>query len=258
MGKPAIAMTAFALATMAVSTVADAAEIKVLCSGGLKLAMTHLLPGFQASSGHAVIIDYGPAGAIAGRVQMGEPGDVVIVSRAQLKMLEGQSKVAQGTRVDVAGMGVGVAVRKGAPKPDIGSVAAFKRALLAAPSITYRDPATGSSSGIYVAGLIERLGLAQDLKARIRLDRSEGDVEGNFHGVATGEIELAIGQTTEIVMSPGLDLAGPLPIEIQNVTSLAAGIVSTSKAPEAAKALIDFISSPAAAAVLKADGYQPG
>jgi molybdate transport system substrate-binding protein len=236
----------------------EAAEIKVLSAGSLKLAMMDLLPQFQKASGHTVRIDYGTAGAIAGRIQAGEPADVVIVSRVQLEKLEGQGKVAPGSRVNVAGVGIGVAVRKGAPKPDISSVEAFKHALSAAQSIGYVDPALGSSSGIYVAGLLDRLGLAQSLESKIKRVRFEGAIEEVFQGVAQGEIEMQIGQISEIVISPGVDLAGPLPPELQNTTLLAAGVVTTSKASEAAKALIQFISSPASAVVLKAKGFEPG
>jgi molybdate transport system substrate-binding protein len=220
--------------------------------------MMDLLPQFQKASGHTVKIDYGTAGAIAGRIQAGEPADVVIVSRVQLERLEGQGKVAPGSRVNVAGVGIGVAVRKGAPKPDISSVEAFKHALSAAQSIGYVDPALGSSSGIYVAGLLDRLGLAQSLESKIKRVRFEGAIEEVFQGVAQGEIEMQIGQISEIVISPGVDLAGPLPPELQNTTLLAAGVVTTSKASEAAKALIQFISSPASAVVLKAKGFERG
>ena len=236
----------------------EAAEIKILSAGSLKLAMMDLIPAFQKASGHTVTIDYNTAGAVAGRIQAGEPADVVIVSRVQLEKLEGQGRVAPGSRVNVAGVGVGVAVRKGAPKPDISSVEAFKRTLSAAKSIGYVDPALGSSSGIYVAGLLERLGLSQSLEPKIKRVRLEGEIEEVFQGVAKGEIEMQIGQITEIVISPGVDFAGPLPPELQNTTFLAAGVVTTSKAPEAAKALIEFISSPASAAVLKAKGFERG
>jgi molybdate transport system substrate-binding protein len=249
---------ALVLSAMGAAATANAAEIKVLSAGSLKLALNQLLPDFQKSSGHTVTIDYGTAGAIAGRIQKGEPADVTIVSRSQLEMLESQGKVAQGSRVNIAGVGIGVAIRKGAPKPDISSVEAFKRALIAARSIGYVNPALGSSSGIYVAGMLERLGVAQDLKSKIKLVTVEGDIDGVFHGVASGEIEMQIGQISEIAISPGVELAGPLPSEIQNLTLLAAGIVAASKAPESAGAFIKFIASPAAASVLKANGFQPG
>src|SRR3984885_7563458 len=254
-----IAIAAFALmAAMRSGGAADAGEIKILSSGSLKAALPQLLQDYEKSSGNTATIEYGPAGAIVGRIAQDEAADVVIVSRSQLQRLESDGKVVQGSLVNIAGIALGVAVRKGAPKPDIGNVEAFKRALLAARSIGYRDPVTGSTSGIYTAGLLERLGIGQDLKPKLHLDSSEGNVPENvFLGVAKGEIEMQIGQITEIAISPGVDLAGPLPAEIQNTTLMAAGIVATSKAPDAAKALISFISSPSAAAVLKASGFQP-
>jgi molybdate transport system substrate-binding protein len=259
MSFPRIAIAAFVLiAAMRSGGTADAAEIRVLSSGSMKSALSRLLPDFEKSSGNTATIEYGPAGAIVGRIAKDDAADVVIVSRSQLQKLESNGKVVQGSLVDIAGISLGVAVRKGAPKPDISNVEAFKRALLSARSIGYRDPITGSTSGIYTAGLLERLGIAQDLKPKLRLDRSEGDVPENvFLGVAKGEVEMQIGQITEIVISPGVDLAGPLPAEIQNTTLMAAGIITTSKAPDAAKALISFISSQSAAAVLKASGFQP-
>jgi molybdate transport system substrate-binding protein len=256
--KISSAMIALVLSSMGAAATANAAEIKVLSAGSLKLALNELLPDFQKSSGDTVTIDYGTAGAIVGRIQKGEPADVAIVSRSQLELLERQGKVAQGTRVNIAGVGVGVAIRKGAPKPDISSVEAFKRALMSARSIGYVNPALGSSSGIYVAAMLERLGIAQDLKSKIKLVTVAGDIDGVFQGVANGEIEMQIGQISEIAISPGVELAGPLPSEIQNLTLLAAGIVAASKAPEPAHAFIKFIASPAAAAVLKANGFQPG
>jgi len=256
--KRRVAIAAFAIvAAMRSGGTVDAAEIRILSSGSLKGALSQLLPDFQKSSGNTTAIEYGPAGAIVRRIQRGDAADVVIVSRSQLERLESDGKVVQGSLVDIAGIALGVAVRKGAPKPDISTVEAFKRALLSARSIGYRDPATGSTSGIYTASLLERLGIAQELKPKLRLDRSEGDVPENvFLRLANGEIEMQIGQITEIVISPGVELAGPLPGEIQNTTLMAAGIITTSQAPDAARAFIRFISSPSAAAVLKASGFQ--
>lgn len=254
-----IAIAAFALvAAMRAGGTAEAAEIRILASGSLKAALSQLVPDFQKSSGNTATIEYGPAGAIAGRIAKDAAADVVIVSRSQLQKLASSGKVVQGSLVDIAGIALGVAIRKGAPKPDISNVEAFKRALLSARSIGYRDPTTGSTSGIYTAGMLERLGIAEDLKPKLRLDNSEGDVPENvFLGVARGDVEMQIGQITEIVISPGVDLAGPLPAEIQNTTVMAAGIVAASKAPDVAEALIGFLSSPSAAAVLKATGFQP-
>jgi molybdate transport system substrate-binding protein len=250
----AIALTA-AMCTLGA---ADAAEIRVLSSGALKLALTQLLPGFQTSSGNAVKIEYDIAGSIADRVRKGDTADVAIVTKSQLEGLERQDKVVQGTGVDIAGTAIGVAVRKGAPKPDISTVEAFKQALLSARSIEYLDPATGSASGVYTARMLEQLGIAQHLQSKIKLVGSHGDhPEDAFQAVAKGEIEMHIGQITEIVLAPGVELAGPLPGEIQSITMLAAGVTTASKAPEAARALIGFLSNPSTVAVLKADGFQP-
>jgi molybdate transport system substrate-binding protein len=237
---------------------ADAAEVKVLASGALKLALTRLIPDFEKSSGDKVSIGYGPAGSIAARVQQGEAADVAIVGVSQLEALERQDKIAPGSSVRIAGIAIGVAVRKGAPKPDIGTVEAFKRALLSSRAIGYRDPATGSTSGTYAARMIEKLGIAQEMQPKTRLDRSDGEhPEDVFQPLAKGEIDMQIGQITEIVLAPGIDLVGPLPAGIQNTTVLAAGILTASKAPEPAKALIHFLASPATAASLQADGFQP-
>jgi molybdate transport system substrate-binding protein len=250
-------ITLAALAVIAGVGSADAADITVLSSGSLKGALSRLVADFQKSSGNTATVEYGPAGAIVGRIQKDDAADVVIVSRSQIEKLESAGKVLPGSLVNIAGITLGVAVRKGAPRPDISNVEAFKRALLSARSIGYRDPATGSTSGTYAASLLERLGIAEDLKPKLRLDRTEGDVPENvFLAVAKGEIEMQIGQITEIVIAPGVDLAGPLPAEIQNTTVMTAGVIAASKTPGPASAFIRFISSPSAADVLKATGFQ--
>jgi molybdate transport system substrate-binding protein len=238
--------------------VADAADIKVLASGALKLALPQLLADFQKSDRHAASVEYGPAGAIANRLRRGDAADVAIVTKSQLEGLEREGKVVRGSGVDIAGIALGVAIRKGAAKPDIGTATAFKQALLSARAIGYRDPATGSTSGIYTARMLEQLGVAQLLKPKIKLDSSEGaHPEDVFQSLVTGEIEMQIGQITEIVLAPGVELVGPLPAEIQDVTILTAAVTTTSKAPDAASALIAFLSSPSTAALLKANGFLP-
>jgi molybdate transport system substrate-binding protein len=260
MGFLRSAPAAFALiAAVHMASNAGAAELKVLSSGALKLALVKIIPEFQKSSSNAVMIEYDVGARIADRIQKGESTDVAIVLRSQLQTLETQGKIVPGSRVNIASVGVGVAVRKGAPKPDISSVEAFRRALLSARSIGYNDPASGSATGIYAASMLARLGIAQELSAKIKLLAPPGDeFEKVFQGLVNGEIEMQIGQISEIVISPGVDLVGPFPGEIQNVTSLAAGIVAGTEAPEAARALIDFMASPAAAVILKANGFEPG
>jgi molybdate transport system substrate-binding protein len=259
MNIPGIATsTVILFAALCTPGLADAAEIKILASGALKLALPQLIADFQTSSHDTVSVEYGPAGSIADRIRKGDAADVAIVTRPQLENLESQGKIVPGSRVDIAGIAVGVAIRKGAPKPDIGSVEAFKRALLAARSIGYRDPATGSTSGIFTARMLDELGIAKQLQPKIRLDNSNGDhPEDVFQGLVRGDVEMQIGQITEIVIAPGVELAGPLPAELQKVTMLAAGIVTTSKPPDPAKALVGFLSGPSAAALLQANGFQP-
>jgi molybdate transport system substrate-binding protein len=233
---------------------ANAAEIKVLAAGAVRLAMQQLIPDFQKATGHTVTIAYGPAGAIEGRVDKGEASDVVITERERLAALESRGKVAGGSRVNVAGVGIGVAVRKGAPKPDIGSLDNFKRVLLAAKSVGHVNPAVGSSSGIFTASMLEKIGVAQAIKAKTRL----GTFEELEHLVEKGEVEIQIGQSTELVGAHALDYVGPLPSDIANVTRYAAGVVAAGKIQDAAKAFINFITTPAAVSLFKAKGYEPG
>lgn len=233
------------------SGVVNAAEIKVLSAVGVKPVMVELIPQFEQSSGHKVTIDYGTVGALVGRIQKGEAADVVIVSGRQMDVLEKQGRVASGSRVDFAKLGVGVFVRKGAPKPDVSSVEALQRTLLAAKSIGHADPARGGAIATYVAGLLGRLDIAADIKSKIRLfPPSDYDL------IAKGDIEIGFGGIGEILTAPGVELVGPLPAAIQNYTLFAAGIGAGSKEQEAGKALIQLLSSPAAAAVLKAKSFE--
>jgi len=189
------------------TAIAQAADIKVLASGALKLVLPQLLTDFQKSSGHAASVEYGPAGAIANRVRRGDAADVAIVTKTQLEGLQREGKIVAGTGTDIAGTALGVAIRKGAAKPDIGTAETFKQALLSARAIGYRDPATGSTSGIYTARMLEQLGVAQLLRAKIKLDSSEGaHPEDVFQSLLTGETELQIGQISEIVLAPGVEL----------------------------------------------------
>ncbi len=216
--------------------------------------MIELIPKFEQSSGHKVTFDYGTVGGMTDRLQKGEAADVAIVSGPQIDVLEKQGKVAAGSRVNLAKVGIGVFVRKGAPKPDISSVEAFKRTLLAAKSIGYNDPAAGAPVSIYLIGALERLGIAAEMKPKTKVFQRRAD---RFEAVARGDVEIGFNQISEIVAAPGVELVGPLPAAIQNYTLFAAGIVVDSKQQDAGKALIQFISSPAAAAVMKTKGFEP-
>jgi len=238
-----------ALFGISAGNIARAAEIRLLCAVALHPAIDALIPDFEKSSGHKVTVAYGTAGAIADRVQKGEAADIVINSVPMIDRLQAQDKVVAGDRVIIAKVGV---VRKGAAKPDISSADAFKRSMLAARSIAYPDPAGGGASGIYVASLLERLGIAAELKPKTKLS-TLGTL---YVSVASGEVEIGFNQVSEILAQPTVELAGPLPSAIQNYTQFAPGIVTGSNQTDAARALVTFLSSPAAQTVLKAKGFE--
>jgi molybdate transport system substrate-binding protein len=246
------------LAATCLAGAAQAADLKALVSGALKLAFPDMIAAFERSSGDKVTVVYGPGGAVVKSIASGDVADVAIAPSDLMEKLTSQGKIVAGSTIGIARVTIGIAIRKGAPKPDIGTVDALKKTLLAAKSIGYRDPKTGSNSGVYTAQLIEKLGLADALKARTLLDNSDGEHPENvFKALERGETDLQFGAITEIVMAPGVELLGPLPDEVQKVTLLTAGIPATSRSPDAAKALIGFLAGPAAAATLKANGFQP-
>jgi molybdate transport system substrate-binding protein len=242
-----------ALFSVTAASTAKAADIKILCAVALQPGMAALIPDFEKSSDHKVIIAYGTAGAVADRVQKGEAADVVISSAPVIEQLQAQGKVAAGSRVIIAKVGVGVFIRKGAAKPDISSADAFKRSMLAAKSIAYPDPAGGGASGIYVASLLERLGIAVEMKPKTKLFPP---TEVLYASVASGDVEIGFNQISEILAQPTVELAGPLPSAVQNYTQFAPSTVTGSSQTDAARALITFLSSPAAQTILKAKGFE--
>jgi molybdate transport system substrate-binding protein len=235
-----------------ISSHAAAADIKVLTAGAFKQVVLAMLPDFEKTTGHKVVLDNDTVGALAKRIDGGEAFDVAILSPAALDKLAKAGKVAPGATA-LAKVGVGVVVKEGAPRPDISTVAAFKAALLAAKSVAYIDPAAGGSSGIYVAGLLDRLGIADVVKPKAKLIKG-GAVADH---VANGEAEIGIHQISEILPVKGAVLVGPLPAEIQNFTVYAAGVGAGARDRAAAEALVKYLAGPAAAAVLKAKGMAP-
>ena len=258
MNRLSITAAALLLLTATIAPgAANAADIKILASGAVKGVLTELLPAYEKSSGDKVTVLYGPGGALTKRLAGGDAADVMIVGSVETDALIAQGKIVPGSGVPIAGIAIGVAIKKGAPRPDISTVEAFKRTLLAAKSIGYRDPATGSTSGTHTARIIDKLGLTNELQARTRLDNSDGEhPELVFQALVTGETELQFGQITEIVMADGIEVLGPLPAELQKVTLLTASVASTAKFADAAKTFIAFLAGPDAAAKLKAHGFQ--
>jgi molybdate transport system substrate-binding protein len=231
---------------------AAAADIKVLTAGAFKQVLLAMLPAFEKESGHKVALDNDTVGALVKRIDGGEAFDVAILNPAAVDKLTKDGKLAPGA-VALAKVGVGVVVKEGAPRADISTVEAFKRALIEAKSVAYIDPAAGGSSGIYVAGLLDRLGVADAVKSKAKLIKGGAVAE---HVVA-GEAELGIHQISEILPVKGAMLVGPLPADIQNYTVYTAAIGAAVRDRAAAQALVKYLSGPAAAAVLKAKGMEP-
>jgi molybdate transport system substrate-binding protein len=231
---------------------ATAAEIKVLTTGAFKQVVVALVPEFEKATGHKVVVDNGTVGQLQKRVDGGETFDVLVLSPRGIEDYIKGGKIAAGSNARLAKVGVGVMVKEGAPKPDVSSVDAFKQALLKAKSVGYIDPASGGSSGIYVSGLLDKLGIADQVKPKAKLKQG-GHVSDL---VKSGEAEIGIHQMSEIVSEQGVTLVGPLPAEIQNYTVYAVGLSTAAKDAEAAKAFIKVLTGPSAAGVLKSKGME--
>ena len=247
---------AFAVAaTLWFTGASCAAEVRVMISGGLSAAYNALVPEFERTTGNKVITAYGPSmgtttNAIPVRLERGEPADVLIMVGYALGDLVKQGKVVPDSRVDLVNSKIGVAVKAGAPKPDISSADAVKRALLAAKSVAYSD----SASGVYISTeMFEKLGIAAELKDKARKIPATPVAEI----VARGEAELGFQQISELKAVSGVDIIGPLPDSLQQVTIFSAGIAAVSKEPEAGRALIKFLASPAAKDKIVNSGLEP-
>jgi molybdate transport system substrate-binding protein len=241
----ATAITAVLLLTQ-LAVAAD--EIRVMTSGAFAAAYLELAPEFEQSTGHRIVTEATSTGtgatSIAARLDRGEAIDVVIVPDGDLEQLIKAGQIRAGTRVDLARSAIGMAVRRGAPKPDISSVDALRRTLLEAKSIAY----SASVSGAYVSTeLFQQLGIADRVLPKSRMIAGErvGAV------VARGEAEIGFQQISELLPVAGIEFVGPLPPDVQRVTVVAAGIGVASKHPETAKSFIDFLASPAAVAAIQ-------
>src|SRR6476661_5175431 len=242
-----------ALVSITAGSTVTAADIKLLCAVALHRAIDALILDFEKSSGHKVTVAYGNAGAIADRFKNGEAADLLINAAPLMEQLRAQAKVVAGDRIIIAKVGVSAFVRKGAAKPDISSADAFKLSMLAARSIIYPDPAGGGASGIYVTSLLEKLGIAAEMKPKTKLSPSAKVL---YASVASGDVEIGFNQISEVLAQPSVEFIGPLPSEIQNYTQFSPGIVTGSSQADAAKALVTFLYSPPAQAVLKAKGFE--
>lgn len=239
-------------AGLVVSLSASAADIKVLTAGAFKPVVTALVPEFEKQTGHKVTVDNDTAGGLAKRINDGEAFDLLVLTPTALAALTKAGKVADGSSKTLARVAIGVAVKKGAPLPDISTVPAFQSALLAARAVAYIDPEAGGSSGIYLSKLFEKMGIADRIKAKAVL------VPGGLvaQRLVTDQADIAIHQISEILAVPGATLVGPIPPEIQNFTVYAGGVSANARDASAAKALLDALSSPAVREMLKAKGME--
>jgi molybdate transport system substrate-binding protein len=228
-------------------------EVTLIAPGGIRAAIEQLIPGFEHKTGHKVKATFGSGGGTKKQVVQGDAFDVPVVQLPVQEVLASGNVVAS-TETPLAGVAVGVAVKKGAPRPDISTPDAVKRMLLAASSISYPDASGGAAAGVSFNETLKKLGIAEQMKPKIK--PAQGGA-GAMALVAKGEVEIGLTFLSEM-SEPGIDVLGPLPREISTPTALVGFVSSHAKDPAAAKALLDYLSSPEAAAVYKAQGMQPG
>jgi molybdate transport system substrate-binding protein len=252
-------LAAILLCAMALGP-AGAAEIKVLSAGAMRSVLEALVPRFQKETGHHVVVAYGTAGEVERRLKEQEVVDVAIATKPRIQTLEGAGTIVAGSVGVIGRSPIALAVRQGAAKPDIGSVAVFKQALLAAKSVAYTDPASGGTSGIHIATVLRRLGIAEQLQPRIKLVTGRpGAPPAVGEAVAHGEAELGMQPISELIGTPGIEIVGLIPAELQTPDlTYTAGLATAAKDRQAGMALIGFLIGPASADIVKSKGLIPG
>ena len=241
---------AAALALLLNVATAQSAELKVLSGNGAKAAVRELCTQFEKATGNKIDLRFEVNADLKKKIEAGESFDVAVLNPPVIDALIKDGKLVAGSRADIGRAGLGVAVRSGTPKPDIATVEAFKRALLAAKAVAY--PGKGAS-GLYFVSLLDRLGIKAEMQSKLKPMAAEDTVEV----VARGEADMVVVVATRIVGVAGVDVVGPIPDELQTKIGFAAGLSASAKEPEVAKALIRFLTAPAAASTLKAKGVEP-
>src|SRR5262245_39511665 len=234
---------------LVMASLAQAAEIKVLSGNGAKAAVRELCTQFERATGNKINLHFEVDTDIQKRIEAGEAFDVAVLNPPVIEALSKEAKIVAGSRADIGRAGLGVAVRQGAPKPDISSVDAFRR-LLAAKAVAY--PGKGAS-GLYFVSLLDRMGIKEGMHGKLKPMAAEDTVEV----VARGDADLVVVVATRIVDVGGVDMVGPIPEELQTKIGFAAGLSTSAKDPDAAKSLIRFLTAPSAAATLRAKGVDP-
>ena len=237
--------------TLVMSQLAEAAEIKVISGGAFRQVLSALTEQYQKETSNKVDLTFKTVGQHLKLIQSGEESfDVAVLTPEAIDGLVKEGKIVAGSRADLAKVGIGVVVKAGASLPDISTVEAFKKALLAAKSVAYIDPAAGGSSGIYVGKLLQQLGIADAVNAKAVLVQG-GEVADH---IADGEAELGVHQISEVLAVPGVVLVGPLPAEIQNYTVYSAGVSAVAKDGATASGFVKFLTGPHALPIIKAKG----
>ncbi len=248
--RNAIAATALAVLTATAS--ANAAEIDALISTAVKTATDEIVPPFERANGHKLRAVYGPSGGLTRRFDNGEPADLIIVDSAAIDALIKQGKLVGG-RTDFARTGIGIAVKKGAAKPDVSSAEALKRALLAAKTVGHTAPAGGGITAMHLLRTFEKLGIASEVAAKTKL--AAGGPNGRVSVlVSSGEAEIGLQQVSELMSNPEVEVIGMLPAELQQITIYSAAVTAGAKQPDAAKALIAAIAAPSTLPIYKSKG----
>jgi molybdate transport system substrate-binding protein len=245
---------ALALVTLLITTAAaPAAEIKTLITTAMKNAVDEIIPAFERAKGHTVIVSYGPSGRLGKRLRDGEFADMIMVSSQELDKLIAEGKVRD--RADISRTGIALAVKKGAPHPDVSTPAALKRALLAARSVGFAGPSSGGATAAPIMAAFEKLGIAAEIATKTRY--AAGGTDGRVSAlVANGEAEIGLQQVAEMMSNPDVEVIGMLPDPLQTMTVHAAGVTAIAKEPDAARALIAALMTPTAQAIFKAKGLR--
>jgi molybdate transport system substrate-binding protein len=230
------------------------AEITLIAPGGIRAAFEELLPAFERATGHKVKATFGSGGGTKERIVKGEPFDVP-VAQPPLDPVIASGYVALQSETPLATVSIGLAVRAGAPKPDISTADAVKRLFLAAKAISYPNAASGAAAGVSMNETLQKLGIAEQMKPKIKLGQGG---RGAMALLAKGEVDYGLTFISEIITEPGVEVVGPLPRDISTPTALVGFLSARATEPEAARALLRYLSSPEAGAVYKANGMQPG
>jgi molybdate transport system substrate-binding protein len=252
-------LLAAALSAALSSISAQAAEIKVLSAGALRSLLQELKPDFEKTSGHRLVLDFATAGGVDERIASGEAVDVAALTEPRVKKLESDGKIARDSIALIGRAKIGLVVRKGMPRPDISSVAAFRRTLLAATSIGYTDPASGGTSGIHLAKVFEQLGITGEIKAKLRpIAGSAGHPPSVGGAVALGVAEIGLQPISELLGIADIDIVGAIPAELQSPDLVYfAGVPTASLQPAAAKGFIEYLTGFEATPIIKSKGLEP-